>query len=342
MAVLMGPRWPWLIVMPLATAVAVAAAAWNTNSATPATAAAVLGPIPAPADNPQTAEKVALGKLLFFDPRLSGPNTVSCATCHQPGKGLSDGLPRGVGVNGELSRNSMTVWNVAYMHALHSDGNRASLEEQVEKAIPGFAMDQPYPALFDELGAVPEYRRRFDAVFPDGITAVNIGKAIAAFERTLLTFNSPFDRYRAGQKSALTTEQKEGLELFFSARTGCASCHVAPLFTDNGWHNLGVPQAGTKAVDDGRAGFTGNPADQGAFKTLMLRNVELSGPYMHDGVFTTLEQVVAFYVAGGGRAANKSPLMKPLALSAAEQKALVAFMRSLTDPTAKVDLPILP
>jgi cytochrome c peroxidase len=176
----MGPRWPWLVVIPLAAAVAVLAVACGTDRAKPTSAAAVLGPVPIPPDNPQTADKIALGKLLFFDPRLSGPNTVACATCHQPSKGMSDGVPRSRGVNGELSRNSMTVWNTAYMRTLHFDGNRASLEEQVDKSIPGFAMGQPFPALLEELSAIPEYRNRFARAFPDGITQVNIGKAIAA------------------------------------------------------------------------------------------------------------------------------------------------------------------
>jgi cytochrome c peroxidase len=338
----MRPRWPWLIVLPLAAAVAVIATAWSTDSARPASAAQVLGAVPIPADNPQSPDKVALGKLLFFDPRLSGPNTVACGTCHQPAKGLTDGLPRGIGVNGELPRNSMTVWNSAYMRTLHSDGGRASLEEQVDKAIPGFAMAQPYPALIAELGAVGGYRDRFAKVFPDGITEANIAKAVAAFERSLLSFDSPFDQFRAGDRHALTAEQKQGMALFFSDRTACSSCHVAPLFTDNAWHNLGVPQAGPKAVDGGRGDVTKNPADQGAFKTLSLRNVELTGPYMHDGVFTTLDEVVAFYVAGGGPAATRSPLVKPLTLSAAEQRALVAFLRSLTDPGAKLTPPKLP
>lgn len=328
--------------MPLATAVAVLSVAWSTDSARPASAADVLGPTPVPADNPQTPEKIALGKMLFFDIRLSGNNTIACGTCHQPGKGMSDGVARNRGVNGELARNSMTVWNTAYMRVLHFDGNRASLEEQVDKSIPGFAMGQPFPALLEELGTIPEYKDRFARVFPDGITQVNIGKAIAAFERSLLTFNSPFDRYRAGDKHALSSEQKEGMDLFFSARTACSSCHVAPLFTDNAWHNLGVPQVGPKTVDNGRADVTKNPADTGAFKTPMLRHIDQTGPYMHDGVFDTLEQVVAFYVSGGGNVPNKSPLMKPLDLTAREQKALVAFLRSLTDPDARVDLPRLP
>ena len=338
----MGPRWPWLIVMPLAIAVGVAAVAWTTHGAGPASAASVLGPVPVPADNPQTADKVALGKLLFFDPRLSGNNTIACATCHQSAKGMSDGRPRGLGLAGEMPRNAMTLWNVAYMHAIHSDGSRASLEEQADKSVSGPAMAQTYPALFDELGAVPEYRQRFATVFPDGITERNIARAIAAFERTVLTFDSPFDRFRAGDKAALTSEQKQGLDLFFSPRTGCSSCHVSPLFTDNAFHNLGVPQVGPKSVDNGRSDVTHNDADVGAFKTLTLRNVERSGPYMHDGAFTTLDQVVAFYTAGGGPSPHKSPLLKPLDLSAKEEQALVAFLRSLTDPTAGVTAPKLP
>lgn len=259
----MRPRWPWLVVMPMAVAVAVIAAAWSTDGARPASAADVLGPVPVPADNPQTADKVALGKLLFFDPRLSGNNRVSCFTCHQDRLGLGDGLARSIGVNGELSRNSPTLWNVAYMRTIHSDGLFPGLEAHADKAIPGFAMGQPYPALLDELRAVPEYRRRFERVFPDGVTQANITKAIAAFERTLLTFNSPFDRYEAGHHTALTGEQKEGRELFFSSRTGCSSCHVAPLFTDNFWHTLGVPQVGTKAVDDGRSVVTATRPTRG-------------------------------------------------------------------------------
>ncbi|HEY4409840.1 MAG TPA: cytochrome c peroxidase [Acidimicrobiia bacterium] len=328
--------------MPLAVSVAVVAAAWSTDGAGHTSAAGVLGPVPAPAGNPATPGKVELGRLLFFDPRLSGSNSIACATCHQPAKGLGDGLPRSVGAAGEMTRNAMALWNVAYMRTIHSDGGRASLEEQADKAVAGPAMAQPYPALIAELGAVPEYRDRFARVFPDGITEANIAKAVGAFERTLLSFDSPYDRSEAGDRHALTAEQKLGRDLFFSSRTGCSSCHVAPLFTDNAWHNLGVPQVGPKALDNGRGDITHDPADAGAFKTLMLRNVELSAPYMHDGAFTTLDQVVAFYTAGGGRGATKSPLIKPLDLSVKEQNALVAFLRSLTDPTARVTPPRLP
>jgi cytochrome c peroxidase len=338
----MRPRWPWLVVMPLAVSVTVVAAAWNTKGGAPADASAVLGPAPTPVGNPPTLEKVALGKLLFFDPRLSGSNTIACATCHRAGGSLTDGLPRSLGAGGEMPRNAMTLWNVAYMHPIHSDGSRAGLEEQADKAIPGPAMAQPYPALLAELGAVPEYRARFRRVFPEGITEANIAMAIAAFERTLLTYDSPFDRYRAGDKGALTAEQTAGMRLFLGPRTGCSSCHVAPLFIDNAFHNLGVPQVGPKAVDNGRGDVTHNPADAGAFKTLTLRNVELTGPYMHDGVFSTLDQVVTFYAAGGGPSPHKDPLIRPLDLTTKEQRELVAFLRSLTDPAARLVPPKLP
>src|SRR5688572_31555559 len=132
------------------------------------------------------------------------------------------------------------------------------------------------------------------------------------------------------------------MDLFFSTRTACSSCHVAPLFTDNAWHNLGVPQVGPKAVDNGRADVTKNPADTGAFKTPMLRHIDQTGPYMHDGAFDTLEQVVAFYAGGGGSVPNNSPLPKPRDLNAREQKPLVAALRSLTDPGPRVDLPRFP
>src|SRR4051794_28468769 len=170
----MRPRWPWLVVMPLAVSVTVVAAAWNTKGGAPADASAVLGPAPTPVGNPPTLEKVALGKLLFFDPRLSGSDTIACATCHRAGGSPTAGLPRSLGAGGEMPRNAMTLWNVAYMHLIHSDGGRASLEEQADKAIPGPAMAQPYPALLAELGAVPEYRARFRRVFPEGITEANI------------------------------------------------------------------------------------------------------------------------------------------------------------------------
>ncbi len=336
-------RWPWLALVPLAIAVTILAAACDKRASGPATVEAALGAkVPIPADNPQTADKVALGRLLFFDPRLSGSNTIACATCHNPDKGLADGLPRSIGASGEMTRNAMTLWNVAYMRAIHSDGSRTSLEDQAGKAIIGPAMAQTAPALTDALNDVPAYRERFGKVFPDGVTLTNVARAVAAYERTLLTWRSPYDRYQAGDENALSAEAKRGMDLFFSTRTGCSSCHVAPLFTDNQWHVLGVPQAGPKTVDAGRFDVTHNEADRGAFKTLTLRNVALTGPYMHDGVFKTLDDVVAFYAGGGGPAPGRDPLIKPIDLTPAEQTALVRFLRSLTDTTTTITPPALP
>jgi cytochrome c peroxidase len=335
-------RRPLVAVVPLAVCLALLVAVCSGQSSEPTSVDGVLGKMPIPAGNPQTPEKIELGKLLFFDPHLSGNNAIACATCHDASKGLSDGQPRSIGAMGELSRNAMTVWNVAYMDSLHSDGGRASLEDQAAKAIPAMAMAQPVPALVDELNAVPEYRDRFQKVFGDGVTLTNIARAVASYERSLVTYRSTFDRFRAGDSQALSAPAKEGMDLFFDGRAGCSSCHTEPLFTDNRWHVLGVPQAGPKAVDPGRFDVTQDERDRGAFKTPTLRNVELSAPYMHDGVFGTLEEVVAFYAGGGGAAPNRSPLIKPLALSPKQQAALVAFLRSLTDTSTKIEPPKLP
>jgi cytochrome c peroxidase len=335
-------RWPLVALLPLALGVTLLLAPCSRKSPEPASLEAVLGRLPVPAGNPQSPDKIELGKLLFFDPRLSANNAIACATCHQAAKGLGDGQPRSIGIAGELARNAMTIWNVAYMDFLHWDGGRASLEDQAAKAVPGMAMAQPVPALVDELNAVPEYRDRFQKVFGDGISLTNVARAIASYERSLVSYRSSFDRFRAGDDRALSAQAKEGMNLFFSPRTGCSSCHIEPFFTDNRWHVLGVPQAGPKAADAGRFDVTQDERDRGAFKTPTLRNVQLSGPYMHDGVFATLEDVVAFYAGGGGPAPNRSPLIEPLDLDARQQAALVAFLRSLTDTSTPIEPPKLP
>lgn len=323
--------------------------------------------MPVPAGNPQTAEKVELGRLLFFDTRLSGNNQMSCATCHNPEMGFSDGLPRATGAQGELGRNSPTIWNAAYVDFPFWDGRTASLEEQAAKPIVAdVEMNQKVPELVQELEAVPEYRDRFRKVFnTDTISFTDVTRAIAAFERTVLTFNSPFDRFEAGDESALSNEAAQGRTLFFG-KAACSSCHVAPLFTDNRFHVLGVPQVGPKAAaeepaqseqeaeglvptgrrvsgDLGRFEVTGDPKDHGAFRTPTLRNVEVSGPYMHDGAFKTLDEVVTFYNEGGGDVDNRSKLVTALNLTEQEQKALVAFMKALTDTSStKITPPKMP
>jgi cytochrome c peroxidase len=262
----------------------------------------VLGRVPVPAGNPQTQEKVELGKLLFFDKQLSAGNTRACASCHDPAKGWSDGVPRNVGPKGELDRNSPSLFNSAYEDFPAWDGFAASLEEHNAGAITfDNTLAASVPEMIKKLSDVPEYRDRFGKVFRDGVTLTNVIRALAAFERSVLTFNSPYDRFVAGERSALTKEQQEGLALF-TGKAGCSSCHTPPLFADNGFHALGVPAAGPQKADPGRFAITGDERDRGAFHTPTLRNAALTAPYMHNGVLATLEEVVAFYDAGGGTA----------------------------------------
>lgn len=300
---------------------------------------AVLGELPVPAGNPQTPAKIALGEVLFFDPRLSGNNQISCATCHDPKQGFTTNEARFVGPKGELGRNTPTVWNSAYVDFPFWDGRTASLEEQAGGPMRAdVEMGAKVPELLEKLKAIPEYQQRFKEVYGEnGITFTNVAGAIAAYERTVISANSAFDKFTAGDKAALTDEQKKGQDLFFSDRTSCNSCHTAPLFSDNKFHAIGVPQEGPKSEDLGRFEVTQDEQDKFAFKTPTLRNVELTGPYMHTGGVKTLEDVITFYDIGGGNVPNKDPRIKPLNLTPEEKQALVAFMKALTDaPTFNV------
>jgi cytochrome c peroxidase len=337
-------RW-FLLTLPIVVAtVVVACTAASSSRGARLTAEQVLGPLPVPPGNAQTPEKVELGKLLFIDKRLSASNTMACASCHDPAKGWSDGLPRSVTPKGEMERNSISLFNIAYEDFPAWDGFAASLEQHNGAALTfDFgAGAQNVPELVGELSAVPEYRRRFGEVFGGEISFTTIVRALAAFERSVLTFSSAFDRFQAGARSALTKQQQEGLALF-GGKAGCSSCHAPPLFTDNRFHALGVPQAGPLAEDPGRFAITGDVADRGAFRTPTLRNVTLTAPYMHDGVLATLEDVIGFYDAGGGPVPGRSgPEIGPLRLSPQERQALVAFLQSLTDATADTRVPAVP
>lgn len=307
---------------------------------------AVLGKLPVPAGNPRNDAKVELGRLLFFDPRLSGRGDLSCSSCHDPDKGFSDGVARRIGPKGELGRNSPSLWNTAYVDFPFWDGRASSLEDQASGPMRAeVEMAATIPELLEKLRAIPGYKQRFRDVFGDEVVTLDsVTKAIAAFERTILTSSSAWDRFKAGDDGALTDEQRQGEKLFNSARSGCGSCHTPPLFADNRFHVLGVPQAGPKAEDFGRFAVTDDPADRGAFKTPTLRNVEFSGPYMHTGGLATLEDVVEFYNAGGGAVpgVRKDPLIRPLNLTAAEKKSLVAYMKALSDTTLRFPRPKLP
>jgi cytochrome c peroxidase len=286
-----------------------------------------LPPLTTPPGNPQTPPKIALGKALFFDKQLSGDRSISCATCHAPEKGFSDGKPRAIGFNGkELPRHSPTVLNAAYNSFQFWDGRAASLEEQARGPISSAAeMNMADESeLIRRLQADPRYQGKFLQIFGEGPSLNNVAKAIAAYERTLVTRNSRFDQYARGNKKALTHQEKVGLSLFVG-KARCSQCHSGPNFTDNKFYNLGVAEAS----DAGRYEITKLPDDLGAFKTPGLRDVTRHAPYMHDGSLATLEAVIDYYDRGGDDAKNKSKLLLKLDLTQEEKHALLAFMMTL-------------
>ena len=299
-----------------------------------------------PALNGETSpEKAELGRLLFFDPILSKNQDMSCATCHNPSLGFSDGLATAKGSDGNpLSRNSISLWNVGYNTNLFWDGRAATLEEQM--SVPLHAENEM--AGSDEetvarLKAIPAYGDLFDKAFSGGgdpITIENMQSAIAAFERALVSNNSPFDKYASGQFDALTAQQRRGLDLFRSAATRCFECHAAPTFSNDNFFVTGVPDLEGQAHDEGRAAIASDGND-GAFKAPTLRNVALSAPYMHNGAFATLEDVIDFYSKGGGAPSGikVDRQIVPFEVSAQEKEDLVAFLYALTDESALPEVP---
>lgn len=301
-----------------------------------------LGKVPVPEDNLQTPEKIELGKMLFFDPRLSSDGGSSCATCHYPGFGYSDGRARAMGFKEELGRHSPTVLNAAYYETQFWDGRVASLEEQAKGPILAAGeMNNDRDKVVAFLTTTEGYRSRFKKVFGEDPTYDNVGKAIASFERTLVTPNSRFDQYSQGNKEALNDSEKRGLILFVS-KASCTQCHKGKNFSDDGFHNLGVPKVGPLKNDLGRFDVTKMNDDRGKFKTPTIRNISLTAPYMHNGALTTLEDVVQFYNEGGGKHRNKDDKLLPLGLTPREEGDLVAFMKALTGEVPQVTIPQLP
>jgi len=292
-----------------------------------------------PDDNLSSPEKVALGKLLFFDPILSEDNAQSCATCHHPDLGFSDGLAQPSGMDGtRLTRNAPTLWNVAYAGNLFWDGRLESLEAQAEFPLthPNEMGVSDTATLVAELAAIPQYQELFDSAFDDGLNFENVERALAAFQRSFISDNSPFDQYAAGDFDALTAQQRRGLALFRSGATRCFECHGAPTFASDTFRVIGVP-----SDDPGRAGIV-DDGMMGAFKVPTLRNIALSGPYMHDGSMETLEEVVDFYADGGGRAHGRDDIdvfVQGFEMSEQEQADLVAFMMALTDESRVPEIP---
>ena len=339
--------------------------------------AALPAQAPAPADNPSTPPRVALGRALFWDPILSGQKDVACATCHHPSFGYSDGLDLSIGANGGglgpgraflaghdpklVKRNSQTVLNAAF-NGLTGSGEAAparapmfwdvrvrGLEAQALEPLKafeemrggGYPQEQAIAAVLSRLNAVPEYRKLFTAAFGGGSTVNerNLGRALAAFQRTLIAVNSPFDRYMRGETTALDAEQVRGMERFQAI--GCVNCHNGPMFSDFATHVLAVPDNRKLTESDSGAGKTY------AFRTPSLRNLSVTAPYMHNGIFSSLPEVVNFYQRisrgggrrGGGGGLNEQvsrdqidPLARQLNMRGRGQQDLMAFLRALDDP----------
>jgi cytochrome c peroxidase len=292
--------------------------------------------VPIPKDNAWTAAKAQLGKQLYFDPRLSRDNTVSCASCHDPKLGYSNGAAVATGIDGQKGgRSAPTVVNTAYGVLQFWDGRASGLEDQALGPVQNpIEMNLTLDEAVARLSKIPGYQKQFQAVFGTPVTSVGIARAIASYERTILCGNSPYDKYMAGDKSALSAAANRGRELFFG-KAHCSACHSGPNFTDNGFHNLGVGMDQPKP-DEGRAAVSGQRGDTGAFKTPTCREVARTAPYMHDGSLKTLEDVVEHYNKGGVANPYLDEEIYPLNLTDEEKQDLIAFM---TEGLSSADYP---
>jgi cytochrome c peroxidase len=283
-----------------------------------------------PKDNPYSQAKWELGRALYFDKRLSADGTVSCASCHMPKLAFADGMPNSVGIRGQRgNRSAPTVINRAYSLAQFWDGRAGTLEDQAKGPMANpIEMGHTHEAIVAELKGIAGYRKLFAAAFgSEEIDIDRAAKAIATFERTVLSGNSPYDRYKAGDKKALTAAQVRGMNVYFD-KAKCDQCHEGINFTLNSYHNLGVGME--KANPDvGRYKVTQRPEDWGAFKTPTLRDISKTAPYMHDGSLKTLEEVVEYYDKGGTPNKNLDERMVKLNLTAQDKSDLVAFLRAL-------------
>lgn len=322
-----------------------------------------------PKDNPMTAEKVELGRKLFFDNRLSADSTVSCATCHEPERAFTDGKRVAEGIGGRSgSRNSPTLLNAMFHTDQFWDGRASTLEAQaIMPLIDSNEMgNKSYDEIVSRLQSISEYARMFNEVFGGPVTIERAGKAIASFERTLIAGNSPFDRFITGDTKALSAAAHRG-HILFRGRARCAVCHTVnqsfPFFTDQIYRNTGVAanhqafgQLAAQAMTGnsmaskekmtemlrldgsrelGRYFVTGNTLDLGAFRTPSLRNVELTAPYFHDGSAETLLDVVKFYVRGGNDNPIKAWELLPVDLTEEEMLDIVEFLKSLTSDNSR-------
>jgi cytochrome c peroxidase len=332
-----------------------------------------LPPLPVSETNPLTPEKITLGRKLFFDRRLSPNDTMSCAMCHIPTQGFTVNETRlAVGMNGQSTkRNPPALYNVAYLRVLFHDGREFTLEDQIIGPLTN-PVEMANPSMgyvVNRVRKLPGYEDQFRRTFSEGVNVATIGKALASYQRTLLSGNSPFDRWYFGKdQGAVSQEVKVGFKIF-SGRGQCVTCHTvtkdAALFTNQGFHNTGVahlklipeksvdvdlgggltvsmPRTQVNEVltppeqDRGRYEVTHDPTDLWRYKTPSLRNVALTAPYMHNGALLTLEEVIDYYDRGGTGHEGQDPKIAPLGLTREEKHALVAFLRSLTGDNVEV------
>ncbi|HVA49180.1 MAG TPA: cytochrome c peroxidase [Pirellulales bacterium] len=289
-----------------------------------------------PEDDAYSKHKAELGWLLYFDKRLSGDSSVSCASCHAPEKAFTDGQAVSIGIKGQKGgRSAPTVINRAYSTLQFWDGRAESLEEQAKGPIANplemtleKEADKAHEASVARLKAVPGYVRRFKKVFEsDKLDIDQVAKAIATFERTIYSGNAPFDRYQEGDKKAMSEAQVRGMDVFYNKAT-CDACHIGFNFTDGSFANIGIGMD-KRGPDLGRYLVTGREEERGAFKTPTLREIEHTGPYMHDGRFKTLEQVIEHYDDGGIKNKYLDQRIKPLKLTKQDKSDLVAFLKAL-------------
>lgn len=297
--------------------------------------------IPFPEDNPPSPDREILGKTLFFDPRLSRSGIMACATCHHPAFSWSDGLPRAIGHGMQrLGRRTPTLLNLAWAGLLFWDGRARTLEEQALGPIEAPAeMNMPVTEVVAVLGRIEGYRALFEHAYPgEGITPRTIGKALATFERTIVSGVAPFDRWIGGDRTAISPSARRGFVLF-NTRARCARCHSGWNFTDGSFHDIGLA-----SEDPGRGKLLPRiQMMQHAFKTPTLRNVDRRSPYMHDGSVRDLEGALDLYDRGGDvRRPSLSAESRPLRLSAEDTVDLLAFLRTLTSDDPQVVLPQLP
>ena len=296
--------------------------------------------IPFPASAPYSPQLATLGKMLFFDPRLSGAQNLSCASCHNPSFGYEVPVPGAIGsANTPLPRKAPTVLNAAYTPIFFWDGRAKDLEEQAQGPLTAAAeMNGKFPEIVSRLKKIPEYQFWFDRLFQaPGVTKENLLTAIATYERTVVTGWAPFDRWIDGDETAISDSAMRGFGLF-NGKAGCAACHEGWNFTDNQFHDVGIPDD-----DIGRGKYEPeNPMAKHAFKTPGLRNLIYRAPFGHAGQFPNLESILAFYQTGGSDRASKATQMKPFSLSVAETEDLLNFLKSLTAEKVETPLPNLP